>query len=162
MILSFKRNSYCTHVQAQHCIRYRLEAYVGFGVRKNNQSSAIGSHFLGVVYRPPKAICLFKQVTVVSINFSTAVRQAQQPPTKYSSAVENFRFSTTDNCNVEPASVAKLSLRPPMKGKGVIFHKPHRVTESRRKYTEYCFCIHISKDLSGYIDHTEQGEKYNS
>ena len=48
-------------------------------------------------------------LTVVSIKFSTAVRQAQQAPMSYSSAVENFRFSTTDYCAVELASAAKLT-----------------------------------------------------
>ena len=65
---------------------------------------------------------------MVSINFSTAVRQAQQAPTSYLSAVENF--SATDYCTVELASAAKISLRPPIKGKGVIFDKTYRVTES--------------------------------
>ena len=66
------------------------------------------------------AICWIKRVTAVSIN-STAVRQAQQASTSYSSAVEIFCFSTTDYSPVELASAGKLtqfSLRPPIKGKG--------------------------------------------
>ena len=43
------------------------------------------------------------------------------------SAVENFHFSTTDYCTEELASAREVSLRPPIKGKGVIFHNTHRV-----------------------------------
>ena len=73
----------------------------------------------------PTTIFWFRRAAVNSIKFPTAVRQVEQAPTSYLSAVENFRFSTMHYCTVELASAAKLT-RYSLQGREVIFHMTHR------------------------------------
>ena len=139
-----EQNSTVLRYKQQCCIRYRLEAYVGYS---------------------------FGEPNVVSINFSSPVRQAQllsavsseqwyciclSPLLQKSfystvfSCCRKINFNRTDYYTIELASAAKLrqcSLRPPIRRKRTHFHTTRRDSEaaiSKHKTTtisrqKFCF-----------------------
>ena len=85
--------------------------------------------------------------------FSTPIRQVKQAAMSYSSAVESFRFSTTDYCTVELASAAKLT-QYSLRGREIIFYMTHRGHTHRAykfsKWSEWDQTIVLLKRSSGH------------